>query len=104
MVNNLLFCRKCLVKTMCNKKCDKIRKILHLITIFQNSATVLLCLSWAGGFGVALRTKLGAEPTKVFILFIAFVILAMSIIFGINLLRSYIETKFGKDDHISKFC
>ena len=48
----LFFCRKCLVKTMCNQKCDHIRSILHVLTIIQNSLLVTICLSWAMGFGL----------------------------------------------------
>jgi len=100
----LFICKKCIVRSMCNKKCDKIRKALHILDIIQRSSIVTMCLSWAFGFGLQIGTDV--SETGVFISFIGMLILSVAVVSVTNHLKLLIGSKFNSDDskHISRYC
>ena len=99
----LFFCRKCIVKAICNSRCDHIRKVLHVLAIVQISAIMTLCLSWAIGFGIMLGNNEAKVPAA--LTFAGLVIVSFLLLFLINLITASIYARFGRpDNHISKWC
>lgn len=90
----LFFCRKCLIKGICNKKCDTIRSILHVLNILQSTAIVVICLSWAMGFGLSITM----EKSKAFVAITFSLILIGSISFMsiISYIRRVISDRFNR--------
>ncbi len=87
------FCRKCLVKTMCNEKCDHIRSILSIINVLSISFMVSLPITWATGFGLALTIQ---KPSENVVLAIFSCLLALSTVcvFALQFLADSINKHF----------
>ena len=97
-----IFCRKCLVKTMCNKECDHIRSVLYTLSVINYASLGAIPLVWSVGFGVA-AIFIKESPYFLLLVFIGFFILAAITLAITSKLQKSINSRFNKD-HISRYC
>ena len=96
-----MFCRKCLVKTMCNQECDYIRSVLHILSVINYASLGAVPLVWSVGFGLAVFIR--EPPHLLLFVFIAFFILVVITLTITRKLQTSINRRFN-EDHISRYC